>query len=764
MNENNVDLLSEIGYNPQNQNVDNTNSLTAVNNNQSNQNVDNSNNVDLLSEVGYKPQNQNINTNSTPISNSNPNNVDLLAEVGYNSNNQNAEGNVGLNSGAYNYIRSIEDAPANAKLQALYRGALKFGATVANMAIYGANKFKMAFLPDELAKFGKKMINKHVTNQEKIYEKNKEQYPGLGLLSGIGEFGSSFVLPVGKVAELPGAVAKLAPYGLKTAAKYGTAAISGSALGGLFSGMHYDPNSESGFNVEAAKNAAISPISMGLGIGGAALAGYGSKASKFAEAKGKSFGIPILNRDLASPAKKGFLDTIWAAIPGIGDYRRLSQNRAIFPATQKLIKTMSKEVADQLQLKGGASSHEIINQASQKVFNTAQKRITQAEDAVWAPINANAKNIRLDNNAKDYLFNLKNNFIREYGEELKSVKPGLYKYINDRFIKNESQNIKEPLNLLNESSNVLKETSSGTYSLGSKIKNTTNETTNKGIITFENLKNYKSRIQKMLGGDTALSHDAKNGIKKYISDLYDNLDNSIAKVNPALVDKYHEATAFTREKYNMFDNAGDTFVDAINKTTNAYYFTDKLVREKNPATIGKMLSPFTNKETMQLKASVIGSAVKNSINEGTGKMDLNKFLNLTGQNKNLNAILGENYQALKGLREIMQPINEALKLQNPNSTRGVVSRTLQKITTYGVPAATYLNPVVTAEIAAPVSVLNLISQYSPLKRTLAAIPGIKNNPELLDYMTQKASNLLQRSGFVLQSNNQGVEIDHKDNK
>jgi hypothetical protein len=585
--------------------------------------------------------------------------------------------------------------------QAAYSGVLSFGATLANIGGKGAGIVSpMTKAPYKALK---NKADPYLQEQQDIYQKNVAESPSLlaprigGELLGSAPLGGLF----GQLAKAPGAVGSMLPRGLQTLGKYATAGLTGSAGAGAYGAMQYEPGQEGLLNMDRAKEYATNPIAPLLGMGGAALSTYGQRTANMASAQNRAFGAKVLNRDVKKSGKA--VDMVFDSIPLIGgEATRLQQRTTFIPAVGKFVKSLSANTVHKTQ--SGTKNLEV---AAQQSIKSATARITAAEKNIWKPINDVQSKIVLGGTKVQDLKVKAVELIDSHGAEISQMNPGLGNAINKLFIKSTKHNP-----------------------------------------TFEDLKSAKSVISEYLyGGKKELSRPAYQAVHGFLRGVYNNLDDSIAKVNPALVDSYHAANAFTASKHEMFNQAGKQFQNAVVDNANAYAFVRKLVTEPSPTKVGRMAAPFTGKELNTMRAGIINKHLKDSLNV-KGELDLDKFLKLTSQEKNTKEIMGSTYQMLSGLREAMKPVQESLTRSQSERMGGSIMRTGQAAMLGGAAYGAMSAPGITGAIVGSVAAINYLANNSPVKKALISLTRARNNPKLLEALTKRVTPMLQRLGVA----------------
>ena len=589
-----------------------------------------------------------------------------------------------------------------ANAQAAFTGVLSFGASLLG-GLPNIDKNNQMFTP-------KRNLAADVKSQNDQYTANLAKYgQGLQVPYMAGQVaGSSFLNPAMKgIMAAPGLAAQYLPTGLKTIGKLATGAVSGMAAGGLFGAATYDPSNPEGGNIQAAEEYGLNPLSAGLGVVGSSLGSWAAQANKLAQAESKGYGTMVMNRDL-KPKVKVLADNTYGSLPVIGDAStRLAQQQSFIPGIQKFIKSISAEVGENIATSSGTNT---LNSAVKSALKSVKTRITADEKAIWSPIDDVANKIFLD------------------GSEFQSIKQKVRDFVNTH--------------------SEITVTNKGLWSF-----------LQKGILdskkphqTFEQLKQTKSMIQKYLNGKHSMSQPASEDGYKLVQGLYENLDQSIYKVDPALVPAYHKATAFTAAKYKMFNEAGNSFKAAYKATdlekavadnAAAYDFATTLIKENSPDQIKASMAMFTSAEANKIRAGIVGKALKESIHPSTNNFNINKFLKLTSEEKNIDVLMGSTYQSLKGLNELMQPVQQALNTMNKG-------KEFKQGIAYGaMGGGAALDPISTAAVVASTAALVKISHYSPLKRILIAVTGAKTNPRLLEKISKEAHSKLQRYGLII---------------
>ena len=610
--------------------------------------------------------------------------------------------------------QGIMDKPLlSENLQATYRGLLSFGATIANIATKPFPKANQA-------------VQEHVKSQESIYQRNVQEHPSLAVNKLIGELAGTAPLgpAFGALGKLPGMVGSALPRGLQTLGRYGTAAATGTAGGAMFNATQYDPNNPQLLNMDAARKGLSNPLPAMMGMGGTFANRYLQQTQNLGQAQDQSFGAIVLNRDVGKASTKQVADTVFQSMPIIGDAgRRAAQNTSFIDATNKMIKSISIDVAEKT---AGMSGTRALDFAAKKAINTAHNRITTVELQKWDPINKVANKIQIGGIKTQAIKSDAQKLLETYGPEIQNDNPGLYTAINRLFVKSE-----------------------------------------KAAPTFKDLQNSKSMISSYFYNPKKdLSRPAASEVSNFIKGLYNNLDDSIQKVDPSLVKIYHEANAFTAEKHKMFLNAGPTFNKAVADNANAYSFVKKLITEDSPTRIEQRLSLFNRDEASILRAGILSKHLKTSIDETSGKFNLSKFLDLTSQEKNIKELMGPTYQSLKGLQDIMRPAQVAEDLTRQGGMSGGMSGNLVRSMQVALPTAAAVGavtaPQTTATIIASAAAAAKISQYSPIKSMLIAASRASGNPRILEYMKNQIYRKMQQAGLVINYNKNIVNIDRKE--
>lgn len=611
-------------------------------------------------------------------------------------------------------------SPIGATTQAAYRGLLSFGSSIANALTKvkdGAAKTALDFLAplnpvlDTIRPQLNKQINDYMGGQDKTYQENLKQYPSIQAANMIGQFAGSAPLNplMSGLSKLPGLVGDALPTGLKTAGKYATGAGVGAANAGLYGATSYDPNNKDTLNYQAAKDMATNPINAALGAAGTGASSYLKQTQKLKDAEDNAYGSIVLNRDL-KPNLKPIADKVFGSMPLIGDAgRRAAQEQSFIPGVENFIKSLSSNVGD---IVGNSSGRDIVDKTASNVFNKAADRIATQEQSAWAPINAVEGQIKINPMKIEDLKNKATNILDTNGAEIKDSSPGLASSMQ-RFVDD-----------------------------------------SKGNYTFTDLKNFKSTISNYINAPKAdFTKQTQNLVHDYVSNMYEGLDNSIKDVDPSLVEKYHEANAFTSAKYQMFNQAGGDFKKAIADNANSYQFMKKLMSEQSPTALQNMLKPFSPGETADIQSSVLAKRFKDSLDPGTNNLNVSKFLKATSpQSTTPNIVGGDTFNALQGLQTVMRQ-NVAAE------PKGLLGQAVEKGMTLGhiggAAAGGFVNPAATAGVVASAAALAKISQYSPLKRALIGISNITGNPRLLEKMSRGISSNIQRAGFSIEKGADG---------
>lgn len=536
-------------------------------------------------------------------------------------------------------------------------------------------------------------------------EKTKEQqdkYVGASAYQGIGSVPAALLTtaPIGgafgAVGKLASAAGKAAPYGLKTAAEYGTSATGGAGLLAALESQRYNPEHPTEpFSAEQAQEALRNPLSYVLPMAGTKLAKWSEKATELQRMK--EIFPKIRAQDLKEPG------------PGLSLVQILTNSVSNITGHGKgaqLIHGIGEDLSNYINKLSGniaakySKDYRIV--AGQE-FQKALQNLKKGKDELWNKLPKNQK-VSDTQTIKDDIISVV--------DDIKSNTP-----LDPRHLKMFENMLKKPSFTIDEVKNIQSKIGDFRHTLTKHPEAALMRGTpdNPGVLDRLKLTQDKL-IDTMKANLSDEGQVALEAARKYTQNYHATLDES-NKIKDAL---YAEIAA----KNVIKSMIGKT--EAFNKA--------------------KTLGAMTETGQRATWADAVATALETSVKKD-GYVDIGVFLNKIGQQSQLPELMGtETYKAFSGLEKYLRNIQA--------SGQHKVSGHLAVAGALTGAGATVLSGVGALPVAAVIvgyNALASIANRSPLK-TIFGYLGDKTkkiSPTVYDYLSKKAESLLVRGEYFV---------------
>lgn len=541
-----------------------------------------------------------------------------------------------------------------------------------------------------------------------VQEYNKKHYDSWA--PQVGEVGGELLAtaPLGGVfggALKAGAkAAEMAPYGLKTIAKYGTAGVGTTEAAALQESQRYDPNNPGQlFNKDAAMNVLEHPVgSMLAGAAGAKLNTYMDATKALQQAKEiDPYATARSIKDPNSPSKK-FEDQFYGILPAItGMGHQVNQRENI-----------GNVVIDWIRK----------NSASPKLMDaTPEELYKYGGDQVKGTLNVLQKKAQLawEKPFKDAKV--------PYAEEIKNTAQEALKELSD---------IPQ------------------TFNKAVLAKTGLERTLKTSDFTVDTVKNLRSYIGDAIS-EYKLGGKVGSDVVQKFSGLRNQLEGYIQKALPDDQFKDYLAAKQQSSMVNDLKDSSGLVGDALFEEVSANKILKKLI---GPFSGYDEVKGVYNKMSDKSKQSVVAAQLAEAFRQHNDKaagFDLNGFLSTVKEGNFPDAIRNtDTFKAFEGLKSYLGSVNDASKVGFwKQAAAGATVGSMAGIGLAGAGLTGAAAPLAT--YAATMAIAN----HSPLKRILGALTK-KLSDSTYENLTNAASKHMSRIG-VTYSN--GV-LRHKYNK
>lgn len=529
------------------------------------------------------------------------------------------------------------------------------------------------------------------TAVEAEQESNIQKYSGFYPQG--GELGGELLatLPTGGafggVAKAATLLGKVAPIGLKTAAKYGTA---GAGTTGILAGVEsqrYDPeNPGQLINQEAASEVLSSPLAAMMGMGAQKLSTWSTASRKLGEAK--EVFPNIMARNLKEPGATTTLSNMFFGIPaaltGMGKQAKQVDQIGddISNFIGKMAGTRQAQTADNLR------------EYSANIVQSTLKKMGRAEDKIWdqgfktAPI-TNSQAV------KDEVVNaidlLKTNKISGYETAVNYLNNGM----------------------------------------------------RKSDLKVDDVKKLQTLVSGAAINAKGLEGGVGNQLADDLSQIKDNLLNHIQdSLSPEAMKDFSAARAFSAHKFELFKKA-PLLQKAINDEASAHKLVNTLISEGGVLPPKKAAMSILSKGGQdKVAATKLQQALESS--DTAGHINLDSFLTKTSPYTQSKEIMNASaYKSLEGLNKYLKNIDEASKVgwwrqaavAGTGASLAGVGAASAGATGLAVPLVAY-------------GAATFIANHSPLKTLLHAITK-KLPSSTYDLVVKNIEKHLTRAGYLM---------------
>lgn len=540
-----------------------------------------------------------------------------------------------------------------------------------------------------------------------VQEYNKKHYDSWA--PQVGEVGGELLAtaPLGGVfggALKAGAkAAEIAPYGLKTLAKYGTAGVGTTEAAALQESQRYDPNNPGQlFNKDAAMNVLEHPVgSMLAGAAGAKLNTYMDATKALQQAKEiDKYATARSIKDAENPGKS-FEAQIYGIIPAITGRGYQVKQR----------KNIGNVVIDWVRK----------NSASPKLMDASPEEIYRyGGDQVKGTLNVLQKKAQL-----------------AWEKPFKDVK-----LANAEDIKNTAQEALKDLTDIPQ-----------TFTKASLAKTGLERTLKTSDFTVDTVKNLRSYIGDAISDYKLGGEEGRKVVNKF-NGLRNQLEGYIQKALPDEQFKDYLAAKQESSMVNKLKDASDLVGEAMFEEVAANKILRKLIGPFDGYDQVKgVYNKMSDKSKQSVVAAQLAEAFRQHNDKGTG-FDLNGFITSVKEGNFPDAIRNtDTFKAFEGLKTYLQSVNEESKVGFWKQF--AAGATVGGLTGLGTAA---VGPIAAVPLATYAATL-VIANHSPLKRILSVLPR-KLSDSAYENLTKAASKHMSRLG-VTYSN--GV-LRHKYNK
>lgn len=461
----------------------------------------------------------------------------------------------------------------------------------------------LSLIPSDTLRGRIKAADKAVEDE---FQRNIQEYgPGYSKAGEVaGEVLATLPLsgPYGKLAEGASYLGRVAPTGLKTAAKYGASALGGAGLFAAAESQRYDPeHPDQLINKEAAQNVLESPASYLVPMAGTKLSTWMGRSRDLQEARKV---LPsVLPRDTLpeGPTRKlshSFFDAL-PAITGTG--KRVKQLEGIGDDVQNLITKLSGQPE-------AMHSKDLIKYAGSKLQSGLQK-LEKGQSELW----------------------------------------------NKPFLKAKISDPSAVRDAVVEATDLLKD--SGLPTAGRAVK-LMQQGLRKGALSVDDVKNIQSvlgkSVQSIQQADSGgIGQEIGSQLSRIRRSLMDPIQKSLSgdQLKDFMAAREYSGRLFEMQK--QIPHLADAMTDEIAARKIVRDLLRETEKYSKPTVMGVL--PESGKKAVQ--AAKIAQALEAS--DRNGMVSLSSFIKRTSEATGTPELLGENYKAIQGLNKYLTSIQEA---------------------------------------------------------------------------------------------------------
>lgn len=527
-----------------------------------------------------------------------------------------------------------------------------------------------------------------------------------GLYPKIGEAGGEMLatLPVGgvfgKMAEGASALGKLAPEGLKTIAKYGSAAIGGAGLLGAIDSQKYAPNNPGQLiNQDAAGAAINNPLSYAIPAVGQKLSTWLGASQELGEAKKV---IPnIMARDLKEPGASTTLSNMFFGVPAA--LTNMGKQAKLQSGIGEDISNFVQTLAGSKTAQNVATNADKLTEYSANTIRDTLDTMKQKENALWD-----------------------SGFKSSAVSDAQGVK----------------DNVINAIDLLNTNKIPGYETTVNYLNNGIRKTN----------FNVEDVKKLQTLVSgaaiNARGLEGGVGSELADDLTKVKDDLMGNIQSSISLKD---MEDYSAASQFSASKFKLFEQA-PLLQKAIYDETSAHKLVNTLTSEGGVLPPKRAVMGILSPEDQNLVgATKIQQALEASDPANAGHVNLDTFLAKTSDFSQSGEILNKDaYTNLQGLNEYLKNINEGSKVGWWR--QAVMLGTLAS--TAGGAALIGGTPGVIAALAS-YGALSVVANHSPLKSLMNGLVNLSakglntDSSSIYKAVTDAVSKHLTRAGLII---------------
>ena len=536
-------------------------------------------------------------------------------------------------------------------------------------------------------------------------EKNaadKAKYKDAGLYQGIGEVGAELLTtaPVGGVLGAVGkgaeAIGALAPKFNKAAEYAATAIGSAGVLAGMEGGRYNPEKPNEAYSLEQVGDTLQNPLSYALPVAGKYL---GDKAANWA------------NRSASLEEAKKIIPSIRMREVSSSPNTATKLSRAMFDPLTNLM--------------GGNRRLDGIGDDISKYINELSGNITAKHAIDYKTIGA-----------------------QQFRKTLTSLKEGQDEMWNKPF---KTAPISNPQEIKDKAIEALDILHNSGIPTADKSRDLITKGLQKETLTANDVKNIASDIGDAVGAAYSMKVGTatKMGtdLAKVRSDLIEKIQANLSGED---LQDFNTAREYSSKYFRTLD-ISPKIEKALHSDLDSRKFINSMVSEADTIDKTKALGIMGNVEQKAMVATKLAKALETAGQNKPGAVDLSSFINATGEQTSLKGLMGEGYEAVKGLNGYLTNIHNASERKIPMAA-GAAGLTLG-----GLGAYTGVGAIPAAVAAASFGALALIANHSPLKSALGRLGRGQaegsNRKKLSDstykYLSGKVGQMLTRGEFFM---------------